>query len=1111
MKNKPQFSAAIKDDTVEISLQQKRALLRKIENIPLREWATTIAEEDMPALTTLHQLMEDFDGQSRDDIVVLPHYAVTGLTDIQASALGLPPSIPFAFDIKANGMIDQPNFKLTTSWVNAGGVREFGVANKGAFAIKGDVYYRIPSPIFEIVKAAEILANDNPKDQNERYKSIALLQEIMSAETGDKKILPDSYLGSIRVLHASAFSLQIPMGNDGFQFNPVLFSRRAVGRAQDDGRILDEAENLLTESLQSTFTNARFRKWSEARDCYAVDQGVYVYIDKDLKKALSVVRSMQDSSIEVRKNFIRNPQLYLREKLGDEYPEEAVGRLFVETEQYADNVKGLGLWEPPVLPWIIKEPNSWLPEKFGLKIGDIYVQVDPADVTDLRTQVQQAQASGTSAIDYKGHQIPVTPQVVDVLEKLCGIASPIAQPTPDPVPPTPDIVPDNLLHFLVVEDNFESLQYQAALKRRSATANYSLPAVLKTSLKPHQTVGLKWLIDSWSEGMPGVLLADDMGLGKTLQALTFLAWIKERKLERNPLCKEPVLIIAPTGLLRNWQREIEIHLHSPGLGSLCFVYGAGLAEIRAANQNDLKTGQVNLNRDRIRQSDVVLTTYETYRDYHHSFGGIRFSATILDECQKIKNPKSQVNRALASMNTHFLVAMTGTPVENAIEDIWTIMDRAWPGYLGDLKQFSATYSPDDQQALLGLTQRLKSPAQEGVTVPVLFRRMKDEILDGLPKKIIHREPLDMPRKQADAYLEVINQAKGNNPPPMLNTLHALRGISLHPITPDLIIGDPNFKNYDSYISDSARLTKAFQILDSIKNKNEKALVFIESLDMQSLVADIVRIRYGLPKRPSVINGKTGVDKIQKAVDNFQQDTTFDVMILSPKVGGVGLTLTAANHVIHLSRWWNPAVEDQSTDRVYRIGQKKEVHVYYPIALHPDSHMRDHSFDLKLDALLERKRKLSRDMLLPAESSQDAAGLFSETVGFENPNQQITIEDLDDMEPKAFELWVLTKARQAGYQTDATLASWDKGADGIIVNAKTRQKFIIQCKHCSGDKYSNEKVIEDLLRARAAYDVEGVAGLVALTNSRFSETLVKRMQHLQIKFFDRNSILNWPRL
>ena len=184
---------------------------------------------------------------------------------------------------------------------------------------------------------------------------------------------------------------------------------------------------------------------------------------------------------------------------------------------------------------------------------------------------------------------------------------------------------------------------------------------------------------------------------------------------------------------------------------------------------------------------------------------------------------------------------------------------------------------------------------------------------------------------------------------------------------------------DAFASNSARLQQTLTILEQVAHANEKALIFVEDLVMQERLAGLIQQRFKLPVRPMRINGTVPGFKRQELVEAFQsRPGSFEVMILSPRAGGVGLTLTAANHVIHLSRWWNPAEEDQATDRVFRIGQTRDVHVYLPMAVHPDPAFAPSSFDLRLDALLERKRKLTRDLFLPPEVSNGELGeLFRE--------------------------------------------------------------------------------------------------------------------------------------
>src|SRR5215470_14806463 len=199
---------------------------------------------------------------------------------------------------------------------------------------------------------------------------------------------------------------------------------------------------------------------------------------------------------------------------------------------------------------------------------------------------------------------------------------------------------------------------------------------------------------------------------------------------------------------------------------------------------------------------------------------------------------------------------------------------------------------------------------------------------------------------------------------------------------------------------SANVFASFLILDEIAARREKALIFLESLELQEHLALMIKNRYGLQRRPMQINGEVSGETRQRLVDEFQtQLGAFDVMILSPRAGGVGLTLTSANHVIHLSRWWNPAVEDQCTDRVYRIGQDRVVHVYYPMAVHPL--YGEASFDELLNTLLTRKRELSRRMLVPPVNLRQDQNWFSQNLNRQTCEVQIErgdIEEIDAMEP-----------------------------------------------------------------------------------------------------------------
>jgi hypothetical protein len=306
------------------------------------------------------------------------------------------------------------------------------------------------------------------------------------------------------------------------------------------------------------------------------------------------------------------------------------------------------------------------------------------------------------------------------------------------------------------------------------------------------------------------------------------------------------------------------------------------------------------------------------------------------------------------------------------------------------------------------------------------------------------------------------------------------------------------------------LTETFIILDEIAARREKVLIFLESLDLQEHLALIIQKRYKLARRPMQINGEVSGEKRQNLVDKFQSEVgSFDVMILSPRAGGVGLTLTSANHVIHLSRWWNPAVEDQCTDRVYRIGAKRDVHVYYPLAVHPLYN--DSSFDELMHALLERKRLLSNRMLVPPVNSDADRQWFASHLRRSTPlSPSDDIAEVDLMEPNAFEHWALKRCVALGWEAYRTPRSYDGGADGLLSHRPSGSRAIVQCKHKENvESACGPEAIENLLRARSNY--AGVTRLFALTNAkRFSKSAEESAQKHGIKLVARDGLAQWPR-
>lgn len=991
-------------------------LVRGGKQLPTTQWSSERPDTVGAITSLLSEFSQEDEGEAdvrlTDTELRLDPRAVASLNANTAALLGLPPPTPLALDLRAQNRIDQDEFRLAIRWVRPGG-QPVRAKPRGALLLTESGPRRIPEPLWSLHAAAEPLTR--PLERSERFEALARLREHWP-EDPQLPIESEAYLKDLRVHYASSLSLKLKtLTPDRTEFDPVLFSARAVLEASENGKALDEeADSILAPSAQRLFAQDRFRREAQARPVYVLQNGEYLFIDPALRPALDVVRKVQDAPEEQRRSFILNPRKVMREVLGDEQAEEIdLESLFIDTEQFSERVAGVDVWRAPVLPWIVpSQKNKWIPEKFGLRIGEDYFALPAKNVEEVTRRVEDAAEAGRPDTDVEGllesaeedgpeppSRIPVNDQSRAALARFAPFARGNDQ-SPESESPVDEGAWDAATQgklFLVVHDNFEEVEYArlgiTETLEEKALPPVEPPALVQSTLKSHQKEGLTWLAHSSLSGRPGALLADDMGLGKTIQAIAFMAWLQEEaRAARRP--RTPFLIVAPTGLLGTWRTEIEKHLREPQLGLLVPAFGGNLKLLRdedSFGSRDIETGKASLDAANWRDAGVVLTTYETLRDYHFSFARTRFGLIIYDEIQKLKNPGSQVTRAAKALNAEFTLGMTGTPVENRLQDLWSIMDVVAPGFLGASRDFEKRHPSDDSEALSKLKSQLTDPIRG--RPPYMLRRLKGEVLDDMPTKTVHAIQMDMPPAQASAYRDLViraaaagaagNLGKGG----MLTTLSNMRGVSLHPVDPREAPDD-----LDAYARDSARLAQTLSILEKIAGANEKALIFVEDLAMQERLAGLIADRFKLARRPTRINGAIPGHKRQALVEAFQaRPDTFDVMILSPKAGGVGLTLTAANHVIHLSRWWNPAVEDQATDRVFRIGQTRDVHVYLPMAVHPDPDLAPSSFDLRLNALIDRKRKLTRDLFFPPDAGDGELGDLFREVSLEREISQETTQ------------------------------------------------------------------------------------------------------------------------
>jgi len=1091
------FNYRVGADGAAFSLLEK-SLLRAENAINTADWLQQVPPELVSRASFLLGLAEDEHSGVRveSDSVLVPHHIIASLDPNSANELGLPATVPFILELQHAGRIDEPTFGFRTTWRDSSQRPVLGVVRNGAFLSRGQESFRIAEPVFTIITSAEEFNASPVGNRDARLEFWARMRPLLPEET-QSSVQVSGYLRQTRIAHASGFSLVLKKDSEGLHFDPILFGESS---SSDESEPVHEIESILPPSQQKVFAERRFPANEDSRSRYSLDSGWYVTLSDDVRKALSVVRKAQVADKATRWAFARNPRAFIREALGDDLSDDNLSKLFVETFEYSKRVQGEGLWEPIPIPWVKKPTEDWLPiEEFGIKVGDQTLRISAADLPRIVEQVEHAHQRGEATVQVDGHAIPATQATLTVLSTLTGLTRPTPPVEVDSMPSQDE--PRKQCVVLVISTNNESVEYSRHIVPRRSSRPDGCPARVKTPLKNHQEAGLAWLQMAWRSGMPGVMLADDMGLGKTLQALAFLAWRRDDIATR---VHHPILVVAPTALLKNWEKEATLHLTEHGLGNLLKAYGSDLKRLRDGTGDELQIGRSLLDVREIHDADWVLTTYETMRDYQHSFGSVRFDSIVLDEIQKIKTPGTLMTHAAKALNGDFLVGLSGTPVENRLADLWCVVDSTYPGYLDELALFSSTYELDLGPEKLRTLKALLTESQNAVP-PVMLRRMKTDHLPGLPKKLEHVLSEKMPPVQAAAYSEAIARGRASDgKQTILQTLQQIRNISLHPLHPDL-------SSDAEYPFLSARFKAAIGVLDQIADKGEKALVFLENHEMQRYLAGFLQRRYSLSHLPLQINGAVSGPERQSRVDKFQaRQRGFDVMILSPRAGGVGLTLTAANHVIHLSRWWNPAVEDQCSDRVYRIGQERVVNIYYPQAVHPD--FGSSSFDLTLHGLLARKRQLCTELLMPpGGTSSDAEHLFKSSVsdaGRRATSPGLTLSDIDSMEPTQFETWALDRLREIGYTVHKTPWSHDYGADGIGTKPG-RKDVVIQCKHRQLRTAVSSEAVQDLLRAKDAYGNDAPV-LVALTNSdAFSSDAVDMAARNNVLLVTRADLLGWP--
>lgn len=1081
-----------------------------LDNVTLTEYTANLPPDAYQAQAQwllFKELLDNGQAELSDMGVYIPFEEVCGLDSVEQELFGLPELYPFELEIRSDGTFNQSEFRYSYQFLKPDWKPLHPKRTGCILRLTEDWAYLLTHEQFTLLEELDAFNARKATDKSFERNLIEFAKiKGLAKETGSAL---DHYLNQEEVVAPQTVRLRLR-------------------ESEDSVEIIPDVADANSEQFEETFD-----KFPDSQDIYNLSQPnggrTRVLFQEKQKEALQTLKQYRHVRREELAEMAEQPQLYFDPEVIELDPTD-------KTPSFSERVREIGIYQPRVYPFVSPYRSEWIPgilvedqsgtqKKFEIKTEE--------ELVDLKQTIHEAKRTGQKQIKWKGQEfsIPDVEKHLPFIEEQLKHRKKPSRVSGEKSETTVLIIDENIEYTDYVEKTSDSKVEEPFRHLLEPAPN------LKQEFKllPHQEEGLAWAQQLWENNYLGGLLADDMGLGKTLQVLCFLEWHHANHHLRESQGR-PYLIVAPIALLENWAAEYPKFFDR---GSLEFItlYGKALQnfkcdpsdtdnlqipEIEGAKRlQELRKRRGALDIKRLQNADVVLTTYETVRDFQLDLGLITWATVVIDEAQRIKTPGTLVTNALKALKTEFRLAMTGTPVENSLMDLWCITDFVAPGYLDSAKSFNSEFcrplkNPDTDIRSLGDKIRKRIGVH-------LKRRLKTDILDDLPEKHIHVEDCqqEMPPIQAERYqaaLQTTQDSESSGPQQrnrILQVLHQLRDISDHPL-----LADSQWQDLPvaELIEQSAKLTVTVQLLEKIRAANEKVILFAERRKTQQLLARVVREYFGL-KDVCIVNGDTPGStqrensmkmSRQQSVDRFQNASSFNAIIMSPLAAGVGLNITEANHVIHYSRWWNPAKEDQASDRVYRIGQNRPVHIYLPMATHPEFQ----TFDVILHELLERKRQLSQGTLFPTEQTEvtpkDILEKLQPIPLDDEENSPLTIEDVDKLEPRFFEAFVAALFDKQGYYVVLTPYSGDKGADVVArQHGDETGGLLIQAKHrrqASGK--ADKHAVDEILAAKPFYEEKYGATfqLAVITNREFNKPARRYSRSQQIEMYERKQLI-----
>lgn len=883
-------------------------------NLHFQEWKAT---DDCIYYLPLATLVDNGYAYASKEGCLLPYENIYLLDEEERLLLGVPQPYDKAMRLVGTSMLNSSDFEYKVEFLTHVPDGELIVCERGDnIIVNGHNKYLLSEAQYELLNKIDAF-NSTPEEEKTTDYNLRCFAEIKPlAEQAGCQL--DSYLENENVYVPERIKIEIARDDEGFTIEPSI----------------DIEEN-------STFQKY-FDRMHKVQGQYPVQrengERIRVVLNEIQKEDLSQLKNQggkYKSREEVQK-IVEHPTEFFD-------PND-----FDLSELYSDRVIEIGVYKPKFYPFICPYKSCWIA---GATIetpqnGTTKVAINSKDELEvLKKVIQTAKENKKGIVEYNDTQIDIDDAIflVQTAEKqLNNPSKPVKMKNDEK---------NAARNVLIIEENAEELGFavkERTIERGDRYTLFANPFLQEGfTLKDHQKEGIAWLQHLYKSKASGCLMADDMGLGKTLQILYFIDWHSHKYANH-----KPYLIVAPISLLENWKNEYERFFMHPRL------------KINMLTSKNVKRQFDKNIVEKMQKMDIILTNYESLRISQLNFCAVEFDVIALDEAQKIKSPGTLVTNAAKALKGNFKIAMTGTPVENSLVDLWCIMDFCVPGLLGNAKAFAAKYQTPLKKEDTDIIA-LGNEVHDKLGV-YFMRRLKKDAAKDLPEKIEIKEKVQMPSVQKDTYTSVVNDYTNGIEPNMLVTIMHLREVSEHPY-----LYDATLLNHetDEIVDTSARLGATIKFLDKIKEKKEKVIIFVERKETQKMLQKLCLKRYGIVTKiingdtPSIITRYTPDKQSRQAsIDDFQSVDGFNVIIMSPVAAGMGLNVTAANHVIHYSRHWNPAKENQATDRAYRIGQTKDVYVYYPMAVRSDIK----SFDEILDDLLSRKTHLATSTIFPTE-------------------------------------------------------------------------------------------------------------------------------------------------